>query len=361
MVNLKTYGGWRISALICWIALAAVPAQGATDEFIRGYVTAVLTEHFPAGVERIRVESGIIHLEGTTVSEAQKSEIRKLLSEVQGVRGIVFDRAETVTATSRADEDLPELLPEKLLFQPLLADPRWPHFSASYQRYLDSSDHLKDVAATSFGESFSIYRFRGPWDSIMEVGIQAGVFSVFDLDSESFDLINADYLVGIPLILEKSNFSQMLRIFHQSSHLGDEYLLRGNADKRINLSYEGVNTLLSYDLPAGFRIYVGGGYLFHRTPSELKPWSTQTGLEFRSPRTWLGGALRPVAAVDVENTQESDWNTELSIRSGVQFENPDFLSRKLLLLLEYYNGKSPNGQFYENNIEFFGIGVHLYF
>jgi len=70
-------------------------------------------------------------------------------------------------------------------------------------------------------------------------------------------------------------------------------------------------------------------------------------LEFRSEKTWLDGALRPVAAVDVQNREESDWDTDVSARAGVQFENPDFLSRKMLLLLEYYNGKSPNGQFYE--------------
>ena len=32
-----------------------------------------------------------------------------------------------------------------------------------------------------------------------------------------------------------------------------------------------------------------------------------------------------------------------------------------MLLLEYYNGKSPNGQFYENTIEYFGLGLHFFF
>ena len=37
----------------------------------------------------------------------------------------------------------------------------------------------------------------------MELGIQAGVFVIFDIDSQSFDLINADYLVGIPFTTKK--------------------------------------------------------------------------------------------------------------------------------------------------------------
>jgi hypothetical protein len=194
----------------------------------------------------------------------------------------------------------------------------------------------------------------------MELGIQAGVFAIFDLDSESLDMINADYRVGIPSTVKKGNFTNLTRIFHQSSHLGDEFLLRGQTDERINLSYEAVNSLFSYDLPAGFRLYGGGGYIFHKEPSGLDPWSTQAGLAFRSPKLWLKGSLRPVAGIDVQNREESNWDTDVSVRTGIQFENPDFMSRKLQLLFEYYNGKSPNGQFYESNIEFFGLGLHFF-
>jgi len=49
------------------------------------------------------------------------------------------------------------------------------------------------------------------------------------------------------------------------------------------------------------------------------------------------------------------------VRAGIQFENPEILGRKLMLLLEYYNGKSPNGQFYESTIEYFGLGLHFFF
>ena len=228
------------------------------------------------------------------------------------------------------------------------------------KRYFDD-EQLNNVAATSFGEMFGIYRFTGLADSTMEVGIQAGVFAIFDLDADSFDLINADYMVGIPLTIKKDKFTSLTRVFHQSSHLGDEFLLRGRTDKRVNLSYESVHSLLSYDLPAGFRIYSGGGYIFHSDPPDLDPWSTQVGLEFRSPWTFASDALRPVAAVDIQNRQESDWDTDVSTRAGVQFENPNFLERKLLLLIEYYHGKSPHGQFYENNIEHFGLGLHFFF
>jgi hypothetical protein len=76
-------------------------------------------------------------------------------------------------------------------------------------------------------------------------------------------------MVGIPLTFKKGNFANMTRIYHQSSHLGDEFLLRGQTDERINLSYESVNNLLSYHLPAGFRIYAGDGCIFSTTSRDV--------------------------------------------------------------------------------------------
>jgi hypothetical protein len=35
--------------------------------------------------------------------------------------------------------------------------------------------------------------------------------------------------------------------------------------------------------------------------------------------------------------------------------------RKISLLMEYYKGHSPNGQFFKEKIEYFGPGLHLDF
>jgi Protein of unknown function (DUF1207) len=72
-------------------------------------------------------------------------------------------------------------------------------------------------------ETFS--RLRGPLGEkggAWEVGIQTGVFGLFDLDAPSTDLVDTDYLVGFPAYRAR-NVSAMARFFHQSSHLGDEF------------------------------------------------------------------------------------------------------------------------------------------
>ena len=344
-------------------------AAPATEEFVRGYAKALVKVQFGAEVRAVTLSGGIVSLHGLTLDADGRQKLMAQLKEIDGVEQVVVvpgDGSPASAGSAAPDEmpstgePLPAFLPRGQLFQSLLADPRWPHFSAAYQSY-QNDRQLDNVGATSFGEIFGIFRFNGPAESVMEIGVEAGVFAIFDLDAESSDLINADYLVGIPLTMKKDRFTGMTAVFHQSSHLGDEFLLRGRTNERVNLSYESVQSLLSYHLPKGLRAYAGGGYIFRADPSDLDRWSTQFGFEFRSPWTLLDGALRPVAGADFQHRQESNWDTDLSARAGVQFENPDFLDRRMLLLLEYYRGKSPNGQFYDKSIEHFGAGLHFFF
>jgi hypothetical protein len=154
-------------------------------------------------------------------------------------------------------------------------------------------------------------------------------------------------------------FSALGRLFHQSSHLGDEYILGNLVQERVNLSYEAVDLRLSYEFFGdAVRLIGGAGNIFNREPPSLDPWSLQTGLEIRSP--WPGGRFRPVAAADVQCREENAWAADVSVRAGLEFQR--WLgSRKLQVLAEYFQGHSPNGQFYKGTIEYYGLGLHFNF
>ncbi len=246
------------------------------------------------------------------------------------------------------------------VFDPLLADPRWPRFSVSYLVYDGDGEELFDhVGATNFGYPFSFLRFEGAggeWD----IGLHAGVFAIFDMDADSTDLINADYFVAAAASYRRGDFSLLGRILHLSGHLGDEFILRNPDIERINLAYEGISLLASYDLNPSVRLYGGGEYWIGRDPGSLDPWTIQYGVELRSPRAFLGDSLRPVAAADVKHVQETDWDANVSLRAGVQLEGGR-LPNNMQLLVEYYNGHSPNGQLFNREIEYIGIGLHVFF
>ncbi len=151
----------------------------------------------------------------------------------------------------------------------------------------------------------------------------------------------------------------MLRVFHQSSHLGDEFLLRTRTE-RINLSYQSVDLKLSYEFGNLLRLYAGGGYLFGQDPSSLKPLSVEYGAELTSPWPSRPSRWRPIAAVDVQQHQENDWSPDVSARAGIEIDGV-LLTRKLQFLLEYFDGHSPNGQFYKDRVQYLGLGAHFHF
>lgn len=361
------------------VALAQASAQD--DAYLAGYATGVLKHGLKLDMSPLNVRDGVITLPAGGLKAAEQAEAVQLLSEIPGVNAVKISQAtdpqftddtsgafqvpgdETVSGTETIM--LPTgLLPSGHLFKPLLADPRWAHFSAAYRNHQNNNFDGRDIGAVSFGETIPFYRANIGQSTVQwEAGIQAGVFSDFNLGASSSDLVNTDFIASVYSSVRAGKLSAFGRIFHQSSHLGDEFLLRKIDSKfeRVNLSYEGVDLRLSYELPFGVRIYGGGGGLFHREPSDLKIWSTQYGVEFRSPWRIDFAAMRPVVAVDIKNFEENKWNTDVSARAGVEFDNSTVLGRKLQILVEYYNGFSPSGQFYNDKVEYVGLGAHYFF
>ena len=64
-------------------------------------------------------------------------------------------------------------LPLHSQFRPLIADPRWPDFSAAYQYSI--SDQFTNVAAVSMGETFGLVRYSLANGDLLELGVQGGV------------------------------------------------------------------------------------------------------------------------------------------------------------------------------------------
>jgi hypothetical protein len=74
----------------------------------------------------------------------------------------------------------------------------------------------------------------------------------------------------------------------------------------------------------------------------------------------MGGVMKPVLGADFKNQQETEWHSDVSLRIGIEIESKKMLWNRLHLMLEYFNGNSPHGQFYERSIEY-RLGSHFYF
>lgn len=263
------------------------------------------------------------------------------------------------------DRTAAALFPPGDVFRPLLADPKETVFFASF---LNGSSPSRGSRTGSVGMGATVGAVR--WDGVtagdgVQVGLSGGVFAQFDLTKQSHDLINADYVVGLPVTLRRGAFSARFRLYHQSSHLGDEFV-ENNDVERLNLSFEALELVLSRDF-GPLRGYGGGEYRFNRTPhADLKHGLLHGGLEYRHPEPmfWLGrlGAVRPVVGIDVKSWEQRDWGLGWSGRVGLELGSlPGGLGRgrSMTFFLELYDGPNPYGQFYFEDTSFVGFGAHF--
>lgn len=255
--------------------------------------------------------------------------------------------------------------PKDDVFRPLLADPKQPQFFASWQATRARTDRTyANVGSVGFGENFGFYTRRDGCNG-WQIGLLAGVFSQFNLDSPSSELINTDYIVGVPLSWRSGAWSTRVRLYHQSSHLGDEFLLGRPGFNRVNLSFEEVEAILSYDYRWA-RLYAGGGYLVDREPATLDRIRAQWGFELRGPTmdspilgTVVAGLrMTPVLGTDFKSFEELNWVINTNVVGGIEW-SMDGSTRRLRVLLNYYHGFNPYGQFFAQKIEAVGFGLYL--
>lgn len=263
---------------------------------------------------------------------------------------------------------LSEVFPSDDVFRPLIADPKQPQFFAMWQhsrpRDGGSSFNLGSVA---IGENFGFYTKRQGCDG-WQVGLLTGIFSQFNLDQKNAELINTDFNVGLPLSWRSGNWSARLRYYHQSSHLGDEFLVRNVGFQRFTVSFEEVDAILSYDYK-WLRLYGGAAYLVHREPATVDRTRLQWGFEARAPamRTSIlvpvldRLIITPVLSADFKSAEEHSWIIDTNVLGGFEWSRTGS-RRRFRIMATYFHGYNPYGQFFVNQkIESIGLGAYFTF
>jgi hypothetical protein len=310
-------------------------------------------------------------IERVTVARDHRSWLRIALATLSLILLAQSAAAQQVTAPRcgagvHEDEGLGTVLfQQDHIFCPLVADPKESRSFISLLRgtfqTLDdpAGERTTTIASVGLGDSFGVVRWGGPEvGEGVQLDVAGSIFAQFDLGAASNDLINADYLIALPLTFRRNGFSTRVRIYHQSSHLGDEYLLRSEDVERENLSFESVELLLSQEI-GPLRVYAGGERFFRREPENLGTGLWHGGVEFRTGRA---GPLQLVSGVDFKSAQLHDWSPAVSGRVGLEVARRSASghpTRLVTLMLELYEGPSPYGQFFQDDISYVGLGLHF--
>jgi hypothetical protein len=260
-----------------------------------------------------------------------------------------------------------EAFPSDDVFRPLIADPKQPQFFAIWQQSrLRAENSSFSLGSVAIGENFGIYTKRKGCDG-WQVGLLTGVFAQFNLDEKNAALINTDFNVGLPLSWRSGNWSARLRYYHQSSHLGDEFLGSHPEIKPSSFILEEAEGILSYDY-RWLRLYGGAAVLVHREPSTIDRTRVQWGFEARAPaiRTRILEpflkhlVVTPMVSGDFKSHEELGWIINTNVVGGFEWSRTGS-RRRFRILATYFHGHNPYGQFYNQKIESIGVGAYFTF
>lgn len=348
--------------------------EDSTDPYLEGYIQALVDMHFYEYRVIVTVKDHHVFLANLPKNELTAASILAFVKDLPGVQSVQAKELTKEEMKSREKYvEQPRVngiwFPQTtMLFQPLMADPREPYNYAAY-RYGDKVVG-KQAAAVAIGDDFPLFRWRDVfmWHGDLQLGIQGGIWAVFNYkdvphrNGETCELVNTDYFLGFPLTYAYDRWSFRARLYHISSHLGDEFIVNHPSylHKRKNPSYEALEFIASYQLSGHLRVYGGPGIILHSDHTfPMKTFYTKYGVEMRI----LGQKLyyhqlygTPFLAMELENWQVRDWEFDFFIKLGYELSKLQGVGRKMRLYIDYHHGHSYEGQFFLEKTQYGEVG-----
>ncbi len=171
----------RLLKLIPLLMLAASPV-GATES---GMMTTEVM---------VQLHARVYDMSGAVCRQAQE----EFITPSQPMTPEQHEQVRVGIGDGQDDESHTTTLPATQIFAPLRADPKEPRFFVSVLK-VNSGSRDTTIGAVGFGKNFGIVRRETRAGLDWQLGLAGAVFAQFDLEAPSSDLINADYVIGLPL------------------------------------------------------------------------------------------------------------------------------------------------------------------
>lgn len=354
----------------------AIPSShyedGNEDAYLEGYIQALLNAHYYEFDVLVSVTDEHVYLYNLPKNKLTANSIISFVEDLPQVKSV---EVQEHFPSERLEElEKREVQPQvngiwfpqtTVLYQPMVANPREAIYSAVYRIGDNVMGH--DAVAVALGDNFPIFRWRNVlrWKGDLQIDIQSAIWSVFKMwinkdNGEISELVNTDYLLGFPLSYAFDKWAFRLRIYHVSSHLGDEYMVNHPNVVRKNPSMEAIDFFVSFQVNESLRLYIGPGWVLHSDRTyHLDPLYVEWGGEARIwGRKSFYHQLYGTAflAVYMRNWQVVHWKLDGTYMAGYEWSKLQGAGRKMRLFVNYHHGYSE-GQFFKDSTSYWGFGL----
>jgi hypothetical protein len=215
----------------------------------------------------------------------------------------------------------------------------------------DSEFGREPEAEVGVGENFPVLALRRG-ERPVTLGFGTQVYGRFSLGDRKSALISNDWVVGLNTTAALGAWSITGEIYHESSHLGDEYSDRFSAT-RLDWTREVAAAWLSYET-GPVRITGNLSYVLIDELDLDRPGAALAAdYEGRPFGHLLGGPVRPVGGIFFQGEAATNWRISTSAKLGIAVSRSGG-RREIGLALIAHDGLSTQRQFFRHESSYIG-------
>jgi len=215
----------------------------------------------------------------------------------------------------------------------------------------DSEFGSEPEAEVGVGENFPVLALRRG-ERPVTLGFGTQVYGRFSLGDRKSALISNDWVVGLNTTAALGAWTVTGEIYHESSHLGDEYSDRFSAT-RLDWTREVAAAWLTYG-PGPVRITGNLSYVLIDELDLKRPGAALAAdYEGRPFGRFLGGSVRPVAGIFFQGEAATSWRISTSAKLGMALSRSGG-RREIGLALIAHDGLSTQRQFFRRESRYIG-------
>ncbi len=259
-------------------------------------------------------------------------------------------------AVSSQKDSILIFFPENRLFPDIFLDPLECQVMGGSYFLTQKEMDLILYSTVNFGFNKPVFSKKGKYYS-WELSFGAAAYTQFDLmrngeGSYLAGLMNSDFKISGDYAVRRKNNLLRFRIFHISSHLGDDYMQRHSDtltnDKSGNYEQADLTYMRKY---GNSYFYAGAGGVYNKYAFRER-LSFQAGglLNFRNT-----GAVNLFSGIDLKVLAENDFNPDIRTAFGVSFNRK---SESLIRIwAEYYSGRLPYSTIDYGRVNWYGLAM----